>query len=124
MKIGILPSGAVCCAVFLLAACGQKEISYKADVQPLLDHYCGECHVAGGEGTKKSGLIVGSYDSVMKGTKFGAVVKPGDTLTSAMIMLVEGRADPSIKMPHGKASLPKEKIEVLKKWIEQGAKNN
>jgi len=124
MKIGILPGSAFFCAVVVLAACGPKAISYKAEVQPILDQYCGECHVAGGEGTKKSGLIVGSYDSVMKGTKFGAVVKPGDTLTSAMIMLVEGRADPSIKMPHGKASLPKEKIEVLKKWIEQGAKNN
>ena len=51
-------------------------------------------------------------------------IKPGDTLTSAMLMLVEGRADPSIKMPHGKEALPKDKIDVLKKWVEQGAKNN
>ena len=124
MKIGILPSGVFCCAVFLLAACGQKEISYKADVQPILAQYCNECHVAGGEGQQKSVLDMSSYEGLMKGTKFGAVVKRGDTLTSAMIMLVEGRADPSIKMPHGKAPLPKEKIDVLKKWVEQGAKNN
>ena len=124
MKTVILPRCAFFCAIFLLAACAQKEISFKADVQPILDQYCGECHVAGGKGTEKSGLVMGSYESLMKGTRFGAVVKPGDTLTSAMIMLIEGRADPSIKMPHGKASLPKEKIEVLKKWVAQGAKNN
>ena len=57
-------------------------------------------------------------------TKPARDVKPGDSLSSVLIMLVEGRADPSIKMPHGKDSLPKEQIEVLKKWVEQGAKNN
>ncbi len=122
MKIGILPSCA--CAIFLLAGCGQKEISYKTDVQPILDQYCGECHAAGGEGQQKSGLVLSNYEGLMKGTKFGAVVRPGDTLTSAVIMLVEGRADPSIKMPHGKAPLPQEKIDLLKKWVAQGAKNN
>jgi hypothetical protein len=83
-----------------------------------------ECHTAGGQGVEKSGLLVTSYESLMKGTKFGAIIKPGDTLTSAMIMLVEGRVDASIKMPHGKASLPREKIDLLKRWVEQGAKNN
>lgn len=124
MKTGILPSRVFFCAIFLLAACAQKEISFKADVQPILEHYCGECHAAGGKGQEKSGLMMSTYEGLMKGTRFGAVVKPGDTLTSAMIMLVEGRADPSIKMPHGKASLPKDKIDVLKQWVAQGARNN
>ena len=124
MKNKILCGYALISAIALLAACGQKEISFKADVEPILKQYCVECHAAGGQGTEKSGLQVSSYESLMKGTKFGAIVKPGDTLTSAMIMLVEGRADASIKMPHGKASLPKEKIDLLKKWVEQGAKNN
>ena len=124
MKTAILPSRAFFCAIFLLAACGPKQISFKADVQPILAQYCNECHAAGGEGQQKSGLDMSSYEGLMKGTKFGAVVKRGDSLTSAIIMLVEGRADPSIKMPHGKASLPKEKIEVLKQWVAQGAKNN
>ena len=124
MKTRMLRGGAVIGATFLLAACGQKEISFKADVQPILKQYCVECHAEGGQGAEKSGLILTSYESLMKGTKFGAIVKPGDTLTSAMLMLVEGRADPSIKMPHGKAPLPKEKIDQLKNWVEQGAKNN
>jgi hypothetical protein len=122
MKTRIL-RGCVC-ATLVLAACGQKEISFKADVQPILKQYCLECHAAGGQGQEKSGLLMSTYESLMKGTRFGAVVKPGDSLTSAMIMLVEGRADSSIKMPHDKAPLPKEKIDLLKKWVEQGAKNN
>lgn len=124
MTTGILRASALLAAASLLAACGQKEISYRADVQPILKQYCLECHADGGDGYAKSGLLMTSHESLMKGTKFGAIVKPGDGLGSVLIQLVEGRADPSIKMPHGKAALPKEQIEVLKQWVVQGAKNN
>ena len=124
MKNRIVQAGVLLSATLALSACGQKEISYVADVQPIIKQYCLECHAEGGEGQMKSGLVMSSYDSLMKGTKFGSIVKPGDSLSSVLIMLVEGRADPSIKMPHDKDSLPKEQIEVLKKWVEQGAKNN
>lgn len=46
-----------------------------------------------------------SYDTVMKGGKFGPLVKPGDAFTSAFNMLVEGRAHPSIRMPYGREKL-------------------
>ena len=107
-----------------LAACGQKDVSFKADVMPIVQQYCLECHTEKGEGAQKSGLVLESYDSLMKGTRFGAIVKPGDSLTSALNMLVEGRAAPAIRMPHHKNALPKEKTELLKRWVDQGAKNN
>jgi hypothetical protein len=124
MKSGFLYGCGLISATLLLTACGNKTISYKADVEPILKQNCVECHTEKGLGYEKSGLLMTNYDGLMKGTKYGAIIKPGDSLTSAMIMLVEGRADPSIKMPHGRAALPKEHIEVLKKWVEQGAKNN
>jgi len=108
----------------MLAACGQKDVSFKADVMPILQQNCLECHTEKAEGAQKSGLVMESYDSLMKGTRFGAIVKPGDSLTSALNMLVEGRAAPSIRMPYHKNALPKEKAELLKKWVDQGAKNN
>ena len=124
MKTGIVRSTVLLSSALVLAACGQKEVSYKGDVQPILQTYCVECHTEGGAGYEKSGLLLTSYDNVMKGTRFGSIIKPGDALSSTMIMLVEGRADPSIKMPHGKESMPKDKIERLKQWVAQGAKNN
>jgi len=124
MKTRIVCSSLLVSSALLLAACGEKEISYKADIQPILKQYCVECHAEGGKGYEKSGLLLTSYEGVMKGTRFGSIIKPGDALSSTLIMLVEGRADPSIKMPHGKESLPKEKIELLKQWVKQGAKNN
>ena len=71
-----------------------------------------------------SGLDMSGYDALMKGTRYGSIVKPGDSLSSVLIMLVEGRANPAIKMPHGKAELPKDKIAILRAWVDQGAKNN
>jgi hypothetical protein len=60
----------------------------------------------------------------MQGGKFGALVKPGDAFTSALNMLVEGRANPAIRMPHGRSKLPDKEIEILKIWVNEGAKNN
>lgn len=124
MKFALLQRCAMSVCVLLLAACGEKEVSFKADVQPILAKHCLECHAPGGAGAEKSGLLMSSYDDLMKGTRFGAIIKPGDALTSALIMLVEGRADPSIRMPHQKEPLSKDQIALLRSWVEQGAKNN
>lgn len=110
----------------LLAGCQQTaEVSYAKDVAPIIDEHCSQCHVAGQPGFVASGLDTTSYDALMRGTKFGAVVLPGDPLTSTLVMLIEGRADPSLKMPHGDAKpLAADDIATIRKWVEQGAKNN
>lgn len=112
-------------ALFSLPAFAEKDVSFKADIRPLLDDYCMSCHTPGGKGFEKSGLDMRTYQSLMAGTKFGKVIKPGNSFDSTLIMLVEGRANPAINMPYGiKGSLSKDKIAILKKWVDQGAKNN
>ncbi len=113
-------------SALLLAACstGPAAVSFKNDVKPLLDKYCSECHVKGGDGANASGFVTESYDSVMKGTKFGPVVVAQDPLSSSLYRLVAGKVDPSIRMPHGKEALTQDEIQKIEQWIEQGAKNN
>ena len=131
MKTRILPI-ALLLAAFSLTALAQttapaqkKEVSFKADVRSILDDYCMGCHVPGGKGYEKSGLDLRTYQSLMKGTKFGPVVTPGSSLTSTLNVLVSGHADPAISMPFGiKGGLPKDKVDLLNKWVNQGAKNN
>ena len=108
----------------MLMACSAKSVSFSKDVQPILSKHCSECHAAGKPGFEASGLDTTSYASLMKGGKFGPLVKPADAFTSALNMLVEGRAHPSIRMPHGKEKLPAADIETLKNWVNQGAKND
>ena len=108
----------------LLTACGEHEVSYQQEVVPILKANCFECHTPGGIGYEKSKLDMSSYDTLMKGTQYGPVVKPGDTLTSVLVMLIENRADESIHMPYQRNLLPKKNVETIKTWVAQGAKNN
>jgi hypothetical protein len=101
------------------------EVSYQRDVAPILDKHCKSCHLPGQAGYVVSGFELASYESLMKGTQFGPVVLPGDPLTSVLVMLIEGRVDPSLRMPHGEAQpLSKAEIDTVRNWVEQGAKNN
>ncbi len=128
MNHTILPGIVVAALSFLVMAIPAQalgEVSYKKDIRPILDDYCLSCHKPGGKGYKKSGLDMRTYASLMKGTKFGTVIKPGDSYTSILVQAVEGRVHPSIKMPYGmNGGLAKDKIELLRKWVQQGAKNN
>ena len=110
----------------LLAACSNEAtVSYAQDVQPILEKNCLSCHQAGGTGYDASGLSMVSYDDLMKGTNAGPMVIGGDVEGSNLLVLMEGRADPSISMPHGKQQgIPKEDIATIRLWIKQGAKNN
>ena len=128
MKTRLL-SHAILFAAFSLPALAQaapaNQISFKNDIRPILDDYCMGCHVPGGKGYEKSGLDLRTYDSLMKGTKFGPVVTPGKSVSSTLNTLVSGHAHPSISMPLGvKGGLPKDKVDLLNKWVDQGAKNN
>lgn len=117
-------AGAV--GVLVASGCSKSEppVSYAKDVQPLLNARCTTCHAPGLPGYEASGLDTSSYAALMKGTKFGEIVLPGDPLSSTLTMLVEGRADPSIRMPHGDQALPDADKKILRDWVQQGAKNN
>jgi mono/diheme cytochrome c family protein len=118
-------------AVALLGAAGCERrteahgVSYSADIQPILDDHCSACHTSDGEGLKASGFSTESYATVMKGTRFGSMVEPGDPLSSSLYRLVSGReVHPSIRMPHGEAMLPESDIALIEAWIKQGAQDD
>ena len=113
-------------ALLALVACErEQEASFANDVQPVLNQYCIECHTAGGTGTEASGLDLSSYEGLMAGTRNGPMVIAGDSLGSNLLVLMEGRADPSIKMPHGSnEKVSAAEIEAIRLWIVQGAENN
>lgn len=109
-----------------LKAQGKGEVSFKNDIFPIIYDHCLNCHVPGGKGYVKSGLDLRTYESLMKGTKFGAVVKPGDSETSTFTKLLEG-TNKGLKMPAGlnaSGTLDRQYILLMRKWVQQGAKNN
>ena len=115
-----------------LAGC-ERQVSYAADVQPLLDKYCIECHANTGEGEAASGFAVDDYQAVMKGTKFGPVIVPGSSMSSSLYLVVALKTDPQIHMPphhdnslaEGRGfALSEENVKIIQDWIDQGAKDN
>ena len=128
-------------AALALAACGNHEISFSSDVNPILQKNCAVCHAPGKPGYEKSGFSVLNYKDVMAGTRNGPVIEPGSSVGSTLVRLIRHQADPSINMPKnfseqvvahgaivmpgsGARSLSKHDIDVIAKWVDQGAKNN
>jgi len=109
-----------------IKALSADDVSFKDDVQPILHDYCVSCHSPGGKGYAKSGLDLTSYEGLMKGTRFGPVVIPGDSEASTFTKLLTG-TNKGLKMPAGlnaTGTLDRQYILTLRKWVKQGAKNN
>jgi len=110
-----------------------RDVSFAGDVEPILVASCVSCHDKSAEGYATSGFSLEDYDSVMKGTNFGAVVVPGSRISSSLYLIIAHKTDPSIHMPpHHEESmaegrgpaLTEEQIETIGAWIDQGAANN
>lgn len=108
----------------LPAAAASDNATFKGEVLPILLKHCSECHAQGGQGEEASGLNLTSYEGLMKGTSHGAIVVPGDAFLSNIMVLIDGRAGPELKMPHGRKDLSRWEKTLLRRWINRGAQNN
>ena len=113
-------------AIMLCFGCTKEpdKVSFKNDIMPIFKQNCSVCHLEGGMGYNASGFSVESYESIMKGTKFGPVIQAGKSVSSTLKVLLEHKADPKINMPKQAPKLSDDKIQLISKWIDQGAKNN
>jgi hypothetical protein len=107
-------------------ACAEDAtVSFSEDILPLLKWRCARCHQPpNGEGYVKSGVDLTSYTGLMKGTKFGRMVIPGDADLSNLMMLLDWRVSPEIRMPHEKKKLSICDRDTIRRWIWEGAKDN
>lgn len=115
-------TGAVVSPPIKSACAQQSRMSYAEDIAPIFRGWCVSCHQPGGQGYDASGLDLTTYDGLMKGTKFGPMVLPGEPDTSNLVVLIEGKA--KIQMPFGHKPLPNCLRQDIWSWIFEGAKNN
>jgi cytochrome c2 len=106
------------------ASAAEGQMSFSKDVLPIFKDNCVMCHQPGGEGQQKSGLDLTNYDGLMAGTKYGAMIVPGNSEASNLMLLLDWGASPELRMPHGKGQLPIKFRDTIRRWIQQGAKNN
>jgi mono/diheme cytochrome c family protein len=99
-------------------------LSFREDVFPIFKGRCIECHQPGGQGYEKSGFDLTTYEGLMKGTKYGSMVVPGNPDISNLMWLLDWKASPELNMPHGKKQLSVCDRDAIREWIRQGAKDN
>lgn len=123
LGVGIYLSVKFCSASRAAEPRPGASVDFNRNVRPLLSENCFACHGPDPE-KRKSGLRLDIRDQAIKATKSRAVaIVPGHPEQSEMIKRLTSD-DPDEKMPPAKAHkvVTAGQIEVLKKWIEQGAK--
>ena len=106
-----------------------SKVDFQKQVLPIFEKRCFDCHSSpstdgGGRAKKpKGGVILDTKDGITSNTKKGKLVvakKPDD---SKIVQLISLPADDDDRMPpkNKKEPLPKEEVETIKKWVEQGA---
>jgi hypothetical protein len=114
------------CMMLCLSGCNTHSApSYTWDVYPILQEKCLVCHsTPDGNGYLATGLDMTSYDSLMRGTRYGPVIVPGDSRHSIINMIVEGRIHPSPQLTRKLFPLKETEQEILRVWVETGAPDN
>jgi len=106
-------------------ASAKTGVTYATDIKAIFDAACIKCH----SGDKpKARLHMDTLEGVIRGTKDGAIVKPGNSADSFVVKsIAHATPDHDSWMPpqNNKAGikpLTPEQIGLIRAWIDQGAK--
>lgn len=95
------------------------SVSFQTNILPILEHYgCTSCH--GGT----AGLTVGTVAGLLVGGDHGPAIVPGNADASNIVKKISPNPPFGVRMPQGGPYLDATTIQVIKDWINQGAKNN
>jgi uncharacterized membrane protein len=98
-------------------------ISFKKDVFPIIKMNCLPCHTE--DEMNPSELYLESYSELMKGGKHGSPVVAGKADSSLIIKKLIPPPPFGDPMPlKRKTGISADTIAVIKRWINQGAKDN
>jgi len=100
-------------------------VTYDTDIKPIFDASCVKCHSGD---RPKARLRMDSLAGVMKGTKEGKIVTPGDSAKSFIVKAIAHATTdqdswmPPLKNKAGIKPLTPDEIGLIRAWIDQGAK--
>src|SRR5262245_4016412 len=97
---------------------GAEPVDYARDVKPIFAAHCTTCH---GPTKQKADLRLDLYARIQRGGNSGPAIVPNESAESLLIHAVTGSKEEVTRMPP-KGELPADKVAVLKRWIDEGAK--
>jgi mono/diheme cytochrome c family protein len=90
-----------------------KAMSFSRDIAPWMVDQCGQCHIK----AERGGFSLATYNALIKGSKGGVVLFPGDPASSRIVETIE-----TGDMPRNGAKVTPENFAKFKQWIKEGAK--
>ena len=96
-----------------------KEVHFSSDIRPILNQNCVQCH--GGVRQKNNVSFIFRDEALGVGKSGRRTIVPGDPDASELMARITSK-DPETRMPYRAAPLAPEQIELLRRWIRQGAK--
>jgi hypothetical protein len=110
------------------SAASEPLVSFKQQVLPIFEEHCNMCHAPGGVGYISVSLDLRSYSGLKSGSSAGVTVIPFHADRSPLMrVLVDAWHSPdqnALKMPPLGPQLSTGDLDVIHRWIDQGAKNN
>ncbi|MCA8979057.1 MAG: hypothetical protein H6831_14135 [Planctomycetes bacterium] len=94
------------------------RVDFDRDVRPIFEASCVRCH---GSKKKKGGLRLDREDGLYEGDRDLWVIVPGAPDESLLYELVTLPPDDSDRMPEEDDPLTPDQIDVLRRWIAEGA---
>ena len=95
------------------AAADSAAPSFRDDVLPVFEQRCVACH---GQQKPQQGLNLTDASAILRGGRSGPAIQIGSSGNSLLLTkLVSGT------MPPGGPQLPEEEIELVRRWIDEGA---
>lgn len=108
-----------------------SQVSYSRDIQPIFNNNCIVCHQITGqaglalEPSKSYAQLVGVQSTQAAGR---LRVKAGEPAQSYLLDKLNGTqvqaGGTGVRMPQGLPALSQNQVNLIKTWIEEGAKNN
>ena len=95
------------------------EVHFSRDVRPILNQNCMQCH--GGVRQKNGVSFLFREEALGTGKSGKRTIVPGKPDESELIARVTS-SDPDTRMPYHAPPLSSQQIDVLRRWIKQGAK--
>ena len=100
-----------------LSFAAEKRVSFEREIQLLLERRCNKCHHPD---DSRGGLDVTRLSTMLRGgDELGPAVIANNSVQSPLIQVLTGKAEPA--MPSNATPLPPAEIELLSRWIKQGA---
>jgi hypothetical protein len=97
----------------------RDPVSFSNEIQPILNQNCVQCH--GGVRQKNGVSFVFREDALGRGKSGRRTIVPGHPEESELIARITS-SDPEGRMPYHAPPLPAKQIELLRRWIKEGAK--